>query len=181
MTLGDRVVVMDQGIIQQCDTPLNVYHRPANRFVAGFLGMPPMNFLQGSLSQEHNTIYFTRPGMRLRLSQEQAELLAGHIGRDVVLGIRPEAMYLQPQEHARDKDQSLTIRLNVVEPLGSAMDVYGTLPDDYRVVARVAAEPLEAKGQQVTLYIDIRKTHVFEPGPHGPNLTLVASEEAVSA
>ena len=91
MTMGDRIVVMNRGEIQQADTPENVYSKPANRFVAGFIGTPPMNFIEGRLGEEDGLVFHTR-SFALKLTKTQsAELLRkGYAGRAVTLGIRPE-------------------------------------------------------------------------------------------
>ncbi|MEX2671696.1 MAG: sn-glycerol-3-phosphate ABC transporter ATP-binding protein UgpC [Phycisphaeraceae bacterium] len=181
MTLGDLVVVMDGGIIQQADGPLNVYHFPANRFVAGFLGMPPMNFLDGKLSQDDSGTWFVGDAGKVKLTAEQAERVSGHIGQPVVFGVRPESLHLRASDKATNPDQQLNGTLNVVEPLGSAMDLFVMLPNDQRLVARVTAERMEADDQEVTLKIDMSGVHIFEPGIHGENLTLAATKPAALA
>ncbi|MEX0653214.1 MAG: sn-glycerol-3-phosphate ABC transporter ATP-binding protein UgpC [Phycisphaeraceae bacterium] len=181
MTLGDLVVVMDGGVIQQADGPLNVYHRPANRFVAGFLGMPPMNFLDGELKQEADATWFVGDAGRVKLDADMADRVAGQVGQPVVLGVRPEALHLRATDTARDAEQTLTATLTVVEPLGSAMDLFAMLPNDQRLVARVTAERLAAEDQTVTLHIDMGGVHVFAPGPHGENLSLAEQESATLA
>ena len=183
MTLGDRVVVMDQGLIQQCDTPMNVYQYPANRFVAGFLGMPPMNFIDGRLTAQGEAVYFEASGMQIRLDPAQAQRLHEHVGAEVVLGIRAEDMYLRACEYADQSDQTLESRLHVVEPLGARMDVYAHTPSDQRIVARVVAEPIEQRDQALRLYLDMSRAHIFAPGDHGANLSLDAErqDEAASA
>ena len=189
MTLGDRVCVMSEGLIQQCDTPITVYDRPVNRFVAAFLGTPPMNFFDGQLVQENSETFFRTPhGINLRLTGHHAELVAGHLGQDVVLGMRPEGMFLRPNEFANDESQTIEMVVDVTEPLGNTMDVFlsngrmdgsnadlpitEAAPGD-RCTARVKAEPL-TEGTRVKLYLDPSKIHLFETGKFGKNLTLPA-------
>ncbi len=171
MTLGDRVVVMSDGLIQQCDTPLNVYNYPVNRFVAGFVGTPPMNFLDGRIGGGGGEVSFEGDGVKIKLTPEQAQMCQGRVGQDVVIGIRPEALYLRPTDGASDEAQTVSVTIGVVEPLGSTMDVYTQTSEDKRLVARIKAEPLEA-GTQARMYLDMHKVHVFEPGTYGVNLTL---------
>jgi len=180
MTLGDRVVVMSDGLIQQAATPLTVYNRPANRFVAGFVGTPPMNFLDGALVQRDSQTFFDGDGFSVRLEPAQAEAVAGQVGQRAVLGLRPEGLYLRKCEHAASDDQTIQVTTGVVEPLGSTMDVYAMTSADDRLVARTKAEPLDPD-QRVSLYIDPEKMHVFEPGEYGRNLTLAAADQAVTA
>ena len=94
MTLGDRVVVMMDGCIQQVGTPLEVYGNPANRFVAGFIGAPSMNFLNVKISEEGPGLFAEAPFLRLALPQANNRALAGWLGRNVVMGVRPEHLSL---------------------------------------------------------------------------------------
>jgi multiple sugar transport system ATP-binding protein len=212
MTLGDRIVVMKDGRIQQADTPLNTYNRPANRFVAGFIGMPPMNFFDGTLRQIDGKLTFvegkwipsagstavdiandsggelTFPigGFTLlldNLSQAVRSRVAGYVGRHIVLGIRPEHFYLNAPAGPAG---SLQVRINVVEPLGSEMDVYMNTALHDHVVARVEAQdnlltpaggPANGAtaGAEAMVFVDLRKVHLFEPGVTGMNLSLETS------
>jgi len=172
MTLGDRVVVMDGGYIQQCDAPLTIYNAPVNRFVAGFLGTPPMNFLEGKI-EENNGMWFVGAGIELRLSEAQSKCLAGKAGQAVVLGIRPETMGLADAASAT-KGETITVNVSVIETLGSHMDVFGQTPGDSRLVARIPANPSVMDATQLTFRVGLEHVHVFEPGTHGKNLTLQA-------
>lgn len=202
MTLGDRIVCMRDGKIQQADTPLETYHRPANRFVAGFIGMPPMNFFDGMMAAKDGHLYFTEGtlgggkgnddssrgtgngsngqltlppgGFTIRLPDRLRERLGGAVGSHVVLGVRPEDLSMSPRS---EESAEITAQLRVVETLGREMDVYmGTSLKD-GVVARIEAPTLGADrglqmDTQVKVYIDLRKIHVFEPGPTGRNMSL---------
>ena len=180
MTLGDRVVVMDQGIIHQCDTPISVYNQPTNRFVAGFLGTPPMNFLSGTLQQDGPDLWFYGEGARLKLPAETASKLAGQVSQEIVLGIRPEIMRLYPEEgYGRDPGHRIEVKVSVVEPLGSSMDIYGDTSKDATIIARVPAESQVAADTAVTLHLDMTRLHFFAPGEHGANLTLDRATAAV--
>jgi len=170
MTLGDRVVVMSDGLIQQADAPLTVYDSPANRFVAGFVGTPPMNFLDGQLVQRDGETWFEGQGARYKLTPAHAEACAGRVGQDAVMGVRPEGLYLRSNEHAHDEDQTIAVTVAVVEPLGSQMDLYCHTSQDKRLTARTKAERLEPNAA-LKLYVDAEKVHFFEPGDYGVNLT----------
>ena len=207
MTLGDRIVVMKDGVIQQADPPLITYNHPANRFVAGFIGMPPMNFFDGVVRSIDGRLTFeegkvegagdrgplsrggakTAPagplnrggeltlpgnGFRLLIPAHLTERLAGAgaVGRHVVLGVRPEHFYLRPVHDGDRPAQALTMRVNVIEPLGNNMDVYLSTTLSDPVVARVEAQEGLRVDEQATLYVDLRKVHLFEPGETGMNL-----------
>src|SRR5947199_8199965 len=90
MTLGDRVVVMKDGWVQQVGEPLELYNDPANRFVAGFLGSPAMNFMKVTAAEDNGALWVANPGLRIKLPDETAQRLRGHIGQEVTLGVRPE-------------------------------------------------------------------------------------------
>ena len=96
-----------------------------------------------------------------------------------MLGLRPEGVFVQPNEHANDEEQTATLNAGVVEPLGNTMDVYFSTSTDARLVGRVKAQPLEEESQ-TKVYIDISKVHMFEPGDYGDNLSLRATEEALA-
>jgi multiple sugar transport system ATP-binding protein len=172
MTLGDRVVVMSNGLIQQADTPLNVYNEPTNRFVAGFVGTPPMNFVEGKLQADTGGegIRFVGAGIDIQLDPAKADAVGDHVGHDVVMGIRPEGLALRAHEHGRSY-QSVDTTVTVIEPLGGQMDLFLETSTGLRLVARVKAEPLKAD-TQVSLHVDQEKLHIFEPGEFGANLTL---------
>ncbi len=170
MTLGDRVVVMSDGLIQQCDTPLNVYNRPVNRFVASFVGTPPMNFLDGQLTGAGSDVFFEGGGVKIKLEPEQAQQCQGRVGQDAVIGIRPEALFPKPTDGAANEDQTVNVTVGVVEPLGSTMDIYTRTSEDKTLVARIKAEPM-TEDTQLKMYLDMTRVHIFEPGTYGANLT----------
>ncbi len=178
MTLGDRVVVMSNGLIQQLAPPLTVYDAPVNRFVAGFVGNPPMNFLEGKLEDRDGQLRFESQGISIALTGKKATHLASSVGQAVTLGVRPEGLHLRPNEHANREDQTLDVTLQVVEPLGATMDLYCDSTQGQRITARVKAEPTNER-QAVTLYLDMDKVHLFEPGEYGRTLTLTHEHQRV--
>jgi multiple sugar transport system ATP-binding protein len=165
MTLGDRIVVMHNGVVQQDAPPLEVYNRPRNRFVAAFVGTPPMNFIDGTLESGGQGVEFVEghtPGaasVRLALPAGRSQALAGFLGRPAVLGIRPQ--------HMREGAGSVACEVRVVEPLGDTMDLTCTTARGTRLVARVAARTDVVPGQRVTFGVDMQRAHVFEPGEFG--------------
>ncbi|MFM9956858.1 MAG: ABC transporter ATP-binding protein [Phycisphaerales bacterium] len=184
MTLGDRIVVMSAGRIQQVDTPLNIYRRPTNRFVASFLGAPPMNFVEGKLVREGGgPVFDGGEGLRLRMTAHASDRLmsGGHEGKPLVMGFRPSAM----SEQAIGKfagppggGNSVTLRSETVEPLGEKIDVAcvatggGVGGGGKRLMARIDAREHFPINEAVTFYLDMDHVHVFEPGEFGRNLTV---------
>lgn len=168
MTLGSRVVVMSGGHIQQAGTPLDVYTNPSNRFVAGFIGMPAMNFIDGQVQRNGSDLVFEGGGISLPIHASLASAADKVVGNDIVLGLRPEHFTL-PEAAAGASGASVTLGVKVVEPLGAMMDVYAELPNGDRVLLRTDAQPIEA-GQTVDFNVAIDKAHLFEPGTYGTNL-----------
>ncbi len=181
MTLGDRIVVMKDGVVQQADTPLETYNSPANRFVAGFIGMPPMNFFDGFVKQRDgreifvegarsgNDVPSAEAGFEIPLPpslMDNIDKLNGQPDRQVVLGIRPEHFLACPSEFSAP----IKLRLNVIEPLGGDMDLYANTRFHEHVVARIPAQSDLRADTSITLYADLRKIHLFASGETGVNL-----------
>jgi multiple sugar transport system ATP-binding protein len=163
MTLGDRVAVMCDGVLRQLDTPLNIYDQPADRFVAGFLGMPPMNFLDGVLQAADGQWWFEADQLRLRVDPREAHgQLDAHVGQQVVAGVRPEACEVHPGDSGGDHNQ-FRAEVQVIEPLGSTMDVFLQTINQQRLVARVPSGPLQ-EGAAVGVRVPAERVHLFGAG-----------------
>lgn len=171
MTMGDRIVVMYQGVIQQAGTPLEVYRRPVNRFVAGFLGTPPMNFIEGTLRAGSGGVEFVEGragGVSIVLPGELAERVRTHVGQPVALGLRPQALLDQPS----GRGPTITMPVTLIEPLGDSMDVSLQSPGGCRLVARIRSREGIRIGEPLTLGIEAESLAVFEPGETGRNLAV---------
>jgi multiple sugar transport system ATP-binding protein len=179
MTLGDRIVVMRDALVHQCGPPLEVYRSPVNRFVAGFVGTPPMNFFAGRVVRDGD-VFFDEGTCRIRLPQAKAEAMGGQVGRDVILGVRPEAMSLHGEGRFAGRDNALPVRIAVVEPLGEKMDVIAATGKHEKIVARVDAERGVSGGQESRLYLDIEKVHFFAPGDAGESLVAAGAGQGAS-
>ena len=162
MTMGDRIVVLKDGHIQQIDTPLGLYDHPANAFVAGFIGSPSMNFLSGRLIGEGGLRFQTLDAaLTLPLSADHARLLAGHRDAAVTLGLRPENLYVAGGAPPPGPTADLALHLDVVEPMGHEIVLYAHA-GSHRLVARVAPQPLPDPGQPLTLAADLTRLHFFD-------------------
>ncbi len=179
MTLGDRVVVMKDGLVQQCAAPLEIYEHPANRFVAGFVGTPPMNFFEGRVFSENGHLYFDEGSNKLRLPARLDQALAGSVGRRMVLGIRPESIGPHNEGRYAGTDNALKMTITVVEPLGDKMDVYVQTGSHDHIVCRVEADRSLKDGMQLPMYVNMGQVHVFEPGEEGVNVGLNGVGETV--
>jgi multiple sugar transport system ATP-binding protein len=118
MTMGDRIVVMRNGFIQQVGSPMEVYNQPVNQFVAGFIGSPPMNFLDGRLVQENGSVQVDVNGLRLPLTPEYAKKAEAYVNKEVIFGIRPEDI-VPATETQGEHMAPLTATVEVLEPLGA--------------------------------------------------------------
>ena len=153
MTMGDRVAVLKDGLLQQVDTPLNLYDNPKNKFVAGFIGSPAMNLLQ--VDAEGGTLHFG--GATMPIPRETAAV-ADKAGRKITVGVRPEDMDIVPE------GQGLTTTINLVEELGADAYVYGTAQVDnkpYDIIARVDGRRPPAKGETVHFAPKQGHLHLF--------------------
>jgi multiple sugar transport system ATP-binding protein len=176
MTLGDRIVVMKDGAVQQCAPPLEVYERPANRFVASFVGTPPMSFLDGRVVRRDGKLAFDEGRTLLPLSGRQADLLEDRVDRPMAMGIRPDAFSVDAPAGAAGVSQAsevarLGVRITLVEPLGDRKDITMTTAAGKRLVARVDARVSVFEGQELQMFIDMNRVHHFEPGEMGVNVT----------
>lgn len=164
MTMGDKIVVMKSGFVQQTDSPLNLYNSPVNKFVAGFIGSPAMNFVPGSFKDESGIKHFiSKEGnLKVSLTKQQSDLISGGSYNNVWLGIRPEDIYLELNS-LQDKAQfsELSIPLEVVEPMGNETFIYFSI-EGVQITARVSSRALMQHGDTVTVYFDSSKTHYFD-------------------
>jgi len=160
MTLGQRIVVFNDGAIQQVDTPMNLYTRPANLFVAGFLGSPAMNFFRGTLRRDANRCRLECAGLELALG-DGLSWLAAHDGRQLVAGVRPED--LQPVPDASAAPASLQAQLDVVEPVGNEVFLNLTCAG-VPIVVRTPPTGLPLPGSTLTLGYSPAALHFFDAG-----------------
>ena len=159
MTMGDRIAVMNEGKVQQLETPLNVYDRPANRFVAGFVGSPSMNFIEGQILDDGSAFIFGEGGASLRLPSGVASRLQSHRGSAVILGIRPEHIH-EPVAAGKELAE-LSATVDVVEPMGS--EVFLSLSAaETAFMARFDPVHIPSVGQQVQLAVDVDRAHFFD-------------------
>jgi multiple sugar transport system ATP-binding protein len=172
VTLGDRVVVMKDGVVQQCAAALEVFHRPSNRFVAGFLGSPPMNFLDGRLVEQGQKLRFEAAGVAVDVPGWARESLLAQNGAEVVLGVRPEA--LSDAAHARFEigpaGQPVPMTVRLVQPLGDTMYVHLETSGHTSVVAHLHASHGFALGETLAVHFDPSRLHFFEKGELGRSL-----------
>lgn len=177
MALGDRIAVMAEGRVQQIGPPEEVFERPANRFVAGFLGTPRMNFLDGTLSAVGDSVGFEFAGQRLSLPPRLAARVANRTGERMVLGIRPDRVEMKDVACGTDAEASFPARVSMSETLGDHCNVYARTSDGREIVAKMPASGGSLAGRDVWATVDCRQAALFEPGENGVNIAL-ENEEA---
>ncbi|MBE3554280.1 MAG: sn-glycerol-3-phosphate ABC transporter ATP-binding protein UgpC [Thermicanus sp.] len=159
MTMGDRIVVMKDGVIQQNGSPDEIYHHPDNMFVAGFIGSPSMNFIRGVVVEEGGKLFFKDEFIKIAVPEKKVSVLRNqnYIGKNVVLGIRPQDIL---SEGAPDTAFIATVQ--VVENMGSEKYLYMSGDEKTEVIARVEPHFSPNLGDKVTLYLDPEKIHFFD-------------------
>jgi len=159
MTMGDRIVIMKDGLIQQVGAPLQVYAAPQNQFVAGFIGSPAMNFISCAVAGQDGNLFFKAPGLSLPVSPGKAKAMAAYKDKTVILGIRPEDMR---ETTPQDPPSSVfDAKVEVIEPIGHEiylMVMVGTS----EMVARVSPDTPVKVGQTIKLAAAVDKLHAFD-------------------
>ena len=163
MTMGDRIVVMKDGLVQQVDAPLGLYNHPVNMFVAGFIGTPGMNFLDVKLDGSGDDIYINGECFRVKVPAEKTAKLKDYIGKEVVFGIRPEDIFdknlsgtLTP-----NADNTVTAGVDVIEPMGPIVTAYLTC-GDHSMIATIDAETQIVETENSEFVFDMSKAHLFD-------------------
>lgn len=160
MTMGDKIVVLDNGIIQQVDSPLNLYNNPVNKFVAGFIGSPAMNFIDGELKQNEN-FQFKSKIFCINLPPFLSAKLKDYSQQRIILGFRPEHVYDAALVSGKQVSQPQTIRVDVVEPIGNEIFVYFS-ENENNYCMRMAPERLHRAGENIQVVLDLRKLFFFD-------------------
>ena len=162
MTMGDRIVVMLDGVIQQVAAPLDLYHHPVNRFVAGFIGSPPMNMMEGKLIAEGGSLFFVdnKSAVKLRVPKKKEDVLKGYIDKAITLGVRPENLS-ENFEQKENPGISITAVIEVVEPMGSEINLYLSVGGQ-SLTARIHTDTEPEVQKPHVLDVDMEATHFFD-------------------
>jgi multiple sugar transport system ATP-binding protein len=162
MTMGTRIAVMKDGILQQLDSPQKLYDEPSNMFVAGFIGSPSMNFFEARLDRADGGAIVDFGPFKLPLPAQKLDKLGGHIGKPVYFGIRPEDIH-DSNFVPRGTDEAAKMQANVtvVEPLGSEVFAY-VENGGKEMVSRLDPRTSARVGQPLDLVIDMGKMHIFD-------------------
>ena len=181
MTMGTRIVVMKDGFIQQVDTPQNLYDFPVNKFVAGFIGSPQMNFFNAVLTSDGEDIYVEFGSDKVKLPKSKTELILNpdeyvNTGKPIVFGIRPEDLHDDPEYIERTGFPTVDVSVDITEMLGAEMQLYcktssakeesdaedSIVDDTSTVIARVDSRSKTKPGDIVKLALDLDHSHMFD-------------------
>jgi multiple sugar transport system ATP-binding protein len=164
MTMGDKIVLMKDGVVQQIDTPLEIYAKPLNKFVAGFIGSPAMNFFEGVIEKGKALMFAEREGgLRLPIPKKDQARLKGHIGRELTVGLRPEQISIAGTNVTGASRTKAKVTVEVVEPMGNETYIYfSTRKDSPQFVARVNSTKNPATGKPLDMIFDMGYAHFFD-------------------
>ena len=163
MTLGTRIVVLKDGIIQQVDTPQNLYNAPDNLFVAGFIGSPQMNFIDATISKDDKGVYTNFGEYSFKLPESKAKALTegGYVGKTVILGIRPEDIHDEESFIEMSPESVFTTTIRLYELLGAEVYLYFDV-EGFDCTARVNPRTQARPGDEVRMAMDLTKLHIFD-------------------
>ena len=163
MTLGTRIVVMKDGVIQQVDSPQNLYDKPCNKFVAGFIGAPQMNMIDADVKESGADVTLTFGGHTITLPAEKAKIVKekGYVGKTVTIGIRPEDLHDDEAWLQASPKSVIEATIRVYELLGAEVNLYFDI-DDAQFIARVNPRTTARVGSVVKIALDMSKVHVFD-------------------
>ncbi len=175
MTMGTKIVVMKDGIIQQIGSPMEIYEYPINKFVGGFIGSPGMNFLPARIVSENSKLYVDTGSFRLLIPEKKVSYLQNHTDREVILGIRPEHMEDGAFEDSSVVTDTFSAIVEVVETLGAEVQL-DVVSGDHNMVARVDPRTKAKRHQEIQLMVNMDKIHIFETEP--PNSRIKTEEQS---
>ena len=158
MTMGSRICVMKDGIIQQVDAPLNIFHKPANIFVAGFIGSPPMNFFTVTVEKSKNGLQLNQGNFTTEVHPDHLEVLTPFVGQKVTFGIRPSDIYTAQADFPQS--YGFTFPAGVVEPMGDEVNVYLNCGDQ-DFMAKIIGSKLFEVGKDFEGRFDMSRAHYF--------------------
>lgn len=161
MTMGDRIAVMKDGVLQQVADPITIYDFPVNRFVAGFIGSPPMNFMRGRIIKKDGRFYFEEGKITVKLVEEMYTKISAYAGKEIIMGIRSEDIYDKLFVSTAPPENIVKVTCEVIEPMGSEVYLYLNT-GRHSFIARVGAHDRPPINQDMDLVFDMSKVHFFD-------------------
>jgi len=166
--MATRIAVLDKGILQQLDTPKNLYDHPANLFVAGFIGSPSMNFFSAGVEKSDGKLFIKNEAFRLEVPADKLSKYEAYAGRDVIFGIRPEDIHSPNYLPADVKPASVKAKVDVQELMGNEIYLY-LLSGDENYVARVDPRSHYKIGEEVEIVFNMSNFQLFDPAKDKEN------------
>ena len=168
MTMATRIVVMKDGLIQQVDTPQNLYDKPCNLFVAGFIGTPQMNFIDAVVEKKNGEYYVAFCGNSIKipndkyLNEKEENVIEEYVGKEIVVGIRPEAIHDDVMYLEKFADSIIEADVEVTELMGAEIYLYLVAGEEQNLIARVASNSQARAGDKIKVALDTSKIHLFD-------------------
>jgi len=161
LTLGDRIVIMKDGMVQQCADPMLIYDKPVNKFVASFIGTPPISLMNGKIIKKERKYYFDEGKFQVKIVEEMYREIAPYEGREVVFGIRSEDVHDKLFVSEASPENTICATCEVVEPLGSEVYLYLNSGKNM-FIARVGAHNRPDVNRDMDFVFDMSKVHFFD-------------------
>ena len=161
MTMGDRIAVMKDGVLQQVADSMEIYDHPKNKFVAGFIGSPPMNFMEGEIVKKDARIYFDEGKSMVKIVEDMYEKISPYIGQNIIFGIRSEDIYDKLFVSEAPPENIIRVNCEVVEPMGSEVYLYLNT-GSHTFIARTGAHDRPRVNQNMDVVFDMSKVHFFD-------------------
>jgi len=161
MTLGNRIAVMKDGQIQQIGEPLEVYEKPVNKFVAGFIGNPPMNFMKGKIVKKDSEFYFDEGELFLKVPREFSPRVQRYVSQEVIMGVRPEHIHDKLFFPEAPREITCRVRCEVVEPMGVETHLHLST-SHHTFICRTSADNRPAIGQDLDVVFEMSKAKFFD-------------------
>ena len=161
MTMGDRIAVMKDGVVQQVADPISIYDHPVNKFVASFIGSPPMNFMFGRIIKKDGRYYFDEGKIRVKIVEDMYKILSPYAGKEIIMGLRAEDIYDKLFVSTAPPENIVKVTCEVVEPLGAEVYLYLNT-GKHNFIARVGAHDRPPINQDMDLVFDMSKVHFFD-------------------
>jgi multiple sugar transport system ATP-binding protein len=162
MSMGDRLIVLKDGIVQQIGAPLEIYDRPANQFVASFIGSPPMNFINCSIVEHEGHLFLTGDGLHVKLPAKSKAALSEVRSRNVTLGIRPEDISERRSYDGAADDNVIRARVDFLEPLGSEVLATCSLAE-HEIIVRLNPGTSAKSDEMIELVLNMERARLFDP------------------
>jgi len=162
MTMGTRIAVMKEGIINQVADPITLYDNPVNKFVAGFIGSPPMNFMDGKIVKKEDKFFFDEGNFTVKIKDDMRQKLESYIDKEIIFGIRPENVHDKLFVQYASPEDTITATCEVIEPMGAEVFLYLN-SGKHTFVARVEGHNKPAINQDMELVLEMSRAHFFDP------------------